>query len=97
PPPVREVMETIADAANLPRPRLSVPMRPALAIGRFLERAFKLARAKRPPPVTAFVVTQLTRDIVYDANKAGRVLGWAGGAAPVEGMRRWARFHAARV
>jgi 2-alkyl-3-oxoalkanoate reductase len=94
PPLVRDVFETMADAAGLPRPRVSVPRGVAMALARVLDATYRAARAPRPPMVTPFVVTQLTRDIVYDAGKARRVLGWTGGHDPLDGLRRAAVFHA---
>jgi nucleoside-diphosphate-sugar epimerase len=94
PPLVRDVFEAIADAAGLPRPRVSVPRGVAMVLARVLDAAYRAARSPRPPMVTPFVVTQLTRDVVYDASKAHRVLGWTGGRDPLEGLRRAAVFHA---
>lgn len=91
PPSVREVAERIAREAGLPPPWLSLPYPIAVALGRVAERAFALGRAKRPPPITPFVVTLLTRDVIYDASKAVRMLGWAPRTTSLEGVARFAR------
>lgn len=94
PPTVRQVFETVAEAAGLPRPRPSMPKAVAMPIARLVERAWRLARRPNPPPLTPFVVTQLTRYVVYDASKARRVLGWEGGHTPLEDIATLARASA---
>lgn len=88
PPTVKEVFDTIADAAFLPRTRISLPYAVALPLARVVEAIWKLTMRPGPPPVTPFVVTLLTRNVVYDASKARRVLGWEGGKDPLGGIRK---------
>ena len=95
PPSVREVGETIAREAGLPPPSLSLPFPVAMAMGHTLQRAYQLARAERPPPISPFVVKLLTRDVVYDASKATRLLGWKPEVGALEGIAREARRRAA--
>jgi len=83
PPTVRRLLETIADAAHAPRPRLSLPYSAAMPLARLVFAAWKLLRRPGVPPISPFVVTLLTRDVVYDASKARRVLGWDGGRDPL--------------
>ena len=94
PPRIRELFETIADASGSPRPRISVPRAAAMAVARVLEQAWRLARSKRPPPITPLVVTMTSLHVVYDATKARNVLGWPGGASPLETIRELARRYA---
>ena len=91
PPAVREVGETIAREAGLPAPSFSLPYPAAMAVGHVLERAYVLARAERPPPISPFVVRLLTRDVVYDSSKAARLLGWEPRLHALEGIARYAR------
>lgn len=91
PPSVREVAETIAREAHLPPPRLRLPFGVALALGHVVEKGFALAKAKSPPPLTPFVVRILTRDVIYDASKARRLLGWEPRMTSLEGIARFAR------
>lgn len=91
PPSVREVAETIAREAGLPRPRLSLPYPAAMALATLVERGFVLAKAKSPPPITPFVVKIMTRDVIYDASKAKRTLGWEPHLGSLEGIARFAR------
>lgn len=76
PPSVREVAEILAQQAGLPPPRLSLPFPVAMALGHVVQRAHRLVRASGSPALTPFVVKPLSRDVIYDASKAVRVLGW---------------------
>ncbi len=96
PPSVVEVGRVIAEAVGAPPPTRSLPYPLALGLGHVALRAFTLARAEKPPPVTPFVVKILTRDVVYDASKAGRVLGWRPEVRALEGLRREAEAFARR-
>lgn len=96
PPSVRDVLQTVADATGLPRPFISLPKSVAMGIGRLMDRTFKLVGATSPPPLTPFVVTILTRYVVYDASKARRLLGWAGGERPLDDLRVLAAAHVAK-
>jgi 2-alkyl-3-oxoalkanoate reductase len=94
PPRIRDLFDAIADAVGAPRPRLSVPRAPAMAVAKLLDKAWKLAKVPHPPPVTPFVVTMMTLRVVYDAAKARRVLGWAGAGDPLVRVRELARRYA---
>jgi 2-alkyl-3-oxoalkanoate reductase len=91
PPSVREVGEIIAREAGLPRPFLSLPQPVARALARVVERGWEMAGAAGPAPLTPFVVTILTRDVVYDASKAVALLGWSPKIRAAEGLARAAR------
>ena len=91
PPSVREVGEILARAAGLPRPFLSIPQPAARVLGRVVERAWKAAGAAGPAPLTPFVVTMLTRDVVYDAGKAVALLGWSPRIRAAAGLAHAAR------
>ena len=93
PPPFREVLDAIADAAGLAHPRLSLPRSVAMTLARVMDDAWRIVDAKSPPPLTPFVVTLLTRNITYDASKARRVLGWDGGHDPLDAIGRAVRAH----
>ncbi|MDI3290338.1 NAD-dependent epimerase/dehydratase family protein [Polyangium sp. 15x6] len=90
PPSVREVFEAIARAAELPAPRLSLPYPAAMAAAKSLAAVFSLAGRKETPPLTPFVVKLLSRDVVYDASKAVRELGWTPRMRALEGISRYA-------
>ncbi|MFT3766956.1 MAG: NAD-dependent epimerase/dehydratase family protein [Minicystis sp.] len=96
PPSVRDVAETIAREAGLPRPRLSLPVGAARIVAEAVERGWELAGARSTPPLTSFVVTMLTRDVIYDSGKAVRVLGWSPKIRALQGIARFAREAAGR-
>lgn len=91
PPSVREVAETIAREAGLPAPKVSLPYRAAMAIAWGVEAGFRVAKVGRHPPITPFDVKILTRDVIYDASKAARVLGWKPTLHALDGLARFAR------
>lgn len=96
PPSVRDVAETIAREAKLPRPRISLPYGAARALARTLERGWEIAKREGTPPITSFVVTMLTREVVYDSSKAVSVLGWSPKIRALQGIARFAREAAGR-
>jgi nucleoside-diphosphate-sugar epimerase len=96
PPSVREVAETIAREAGLPKPRLSLPLGPAKLAAELMERVWEMAEWDGTPPLTTFVVTLFTRDVVYDSSKAVRVLGWSPKLRALDGIARFAREFARR-
>jgi nucleoside-diphosphate-sugar epimerase len=91
PPSVREVGEIVARELGLPRPFLSVPAPAARALARVVERTWNGVGARGPAPLTPFVVTQVTRHVVYDASKAVALLGWGPRIRAAEGLARAAR------
>jgi|JI10StandDraft_1071094.scaffolds.fasta_scaffold43518_4 nucleoside-diphosphate-sugar epimerase len=96
PPTVRTVAETIADAVGAPRPVISMPFGVAYALSHVVDAGFKLAKAKKVPPFTPFVVKILTRHVVYDASKAVEVLGWKPRKRSLDGLREEAVAYAQR-
>lgn len=93
PPRVREVGEAIARALDLPPPRLSLPFPVAMGVASVIEVAHALRRAEGTPLLTRFLVKILSRDVIYDAGKAVRLLGWAPEVHTLEGITRVARAY----
>jgi 2-alkyl-3-oxoalkanoate reductase len=89
-PTIREVMETIADAAALPRPWLHLSAGTMRRAAWCIEHAWRIARLGHPP-ITVSDVQHLTHRVRYDASKARRVLGWDGGREPLAMLRRVVR------
>lgn len=96
PPSVREVGTVIADAIGAPRPVRTVPFAAAMAIGHGLAAYFAARRPEELPPLSPFVVRVLTRDVIYDASKAARMLGWKPQVSSLAGVAREARAFRAR-
>jgi nucleoside-diphosphate-sugar epimerase len=97
PPSVREVGEIIARECGLPRPLLSIPAPAARAVARVVEQLWNVAGAAGPAPITPFVVTLMTREVVYDSSKAVALLGWGPKIRAAEGLARAARAYAQRA
>lgn len=96
PPSVREVGTVIADAVGAPRPTRSLPFPVAMALGRAVAGVWAARKPDETPPLSPFVVRVLTRDVIYDASKAARVLGWKPEVASTVGLGREARSFRAR-
>lgn len=96
PPSVREVSAVIADAIGAPRPQRALPYPLAMALAHVVARGFALVKKDQPPPLSPFVVKILTRDVIYDASKAVRVLGWKPRVRALEGLAREAAAFASR-
>ena len=96
PPSVREVGTAIADAVGAPRPTRSLPYPVAMALGHVVARVFAATKPDESPPLSPFVVKILTRDVIYDASKAARLLGWKPRIHALEGISEEARDYAAR-
>ena len=96
PPSVREVGLVIAQEIGAPIPRLSLPYPVAMSVARVVAGAFAALKPDATPPLSPFVVKILTRDVIYDASKAAKLLGWAPKVGALEGLRREARAFAAR-
>ncbi|HEY8431174.1 MAG TPA: hypothetical protein VIL20_22495, partial [Sandaracinaceae bacterium] len=65
-----------------------IPVPLAHAAGAALEAAFRLARARREPPLTRFVAEQLSTAHWFDVSAARRDLGWAPAVSIDEGLAR---------
>ncbi len=91
PPSVREVGEAVAAAAGYGKPRISLPFPVAMKLAQGVEWAWHKLHLKGSPPLTPFVVTVLTRDVIYDASKAVRVLGWGPKVRAIHGLAEAAR------
>jgi nucleoside-diphosphate-sugar epimerase len=97
PPSVREVFETIAQAAELPVPRIRLPYSAAMALAKAIELGFSVAKSEKKPPITPFVVKILTRDVIYDASKAAAELGFAPRMTSLAGVARFAALFSGKT
>jgi nucleoside-diphosphate-sugar epimerase len=90
PRPNWDIVNMILDAAGAPPVKKSVPYPAALAAAAVLETAWRLSRAGSEPPLTRFVLRQLTTAHWFDISAARRDLGYAPSVTIEEGMRRLA-------
>ncbi|MFV8749643.1 NAD-dependent epimerase/dehydratase family protein [Nannocystaceae bacterium ST9] len=83
-------------AAGLPPVSKSISIGKARAVASVAEAIWKLFRLRGEPPITRFVVSQLSTAHWYDISAARRDLGYAPRVSYAEGMSRlrgWLREH----
>jgi nucleoside-diphosphate-sugar epimerase len=90
PRPNWDIVNMLLAAAGAPPVKKSVPYPAALAAAAVLETAWRLAGAKSEPPMTLFVLRQLTTAHWFDISAARRDLGYSPSVTIEEGMRRLA-------
>ena len=89
PRPMREIVLAILRAGGIADPKVvPIPNGVARFAGALMEKAFTLARAEREPPLTRFVVQQLSTAHWFDISAAKRDLGWAPAVSIEDGMER---------
>jgi nucleoside-diphosphate-sugar epimerase len=76
PRPIRELLNRIASAAGLERPRLRVPVAVARTAGTVIERAWERLHREDDPPITRFLAEQLSTAHWFDQRETRRALGW---------------------
>jgi len=89
----REYLDTLADALGLPRLRRHFPYWLAYTGGFLFEVIGKLIRLRRPPHLTRFVVTLVSRPTCYSSAKARTELGWVPQVSPIDGLRQTLAWH----
>ncbi|MDT8287212.1 MAG: NAD-dependent epimerase/dehydratase family protein [Elusimicrobiales bacterium] len=90
PRPNWDIVNMILSAAGAPPVTRSVPYPAALAAAAVLETAWRLSGAESEPPLTRFVVRQLTTAHWFDISAARRDLGYSPSVTIEEGMLRLA-------
>jgi nucleoside-diphosphate-sugar epimerase len=71
-----EVLDAIAAALRVPRPRRSVPFAVVYALAALLEGAAKAVRSATPPPITRYGARLVACDCRYDIGRIRRELGY---------------------
>ncbi len=79
-------METIADAAGLPKPTKTVPLGLAKFLARILERIARWRGAKQAPRVTSARIKLLGLNLSFSCEKAKKVLGYKPKVLFAQGM-----------
>ena len=92
PRPNWEIIGRILEAAGAPPPGGPLPYRAAKIAAAGLETAWKLLRLEGEPPLTKFVVQQLTTAHWFDISAARRDLGYSPAVTVEEGMSRLAAW-----
>ncbi|MDE2490354.1 MAG: NAD-dependent epimerase/dehydratase family protein [Elusimicrobia bacterium] len=92
PRPVWEIVDRMLGAAGLPPVKKSVPESAARAAAAACEASWRLLRLDSEPPLTRFLVSQLTTAHWFDIGAAIRELGWRPRVRLEEGMERLAQW-----
>ena len=98
PRPIGELLGDFCAAAGVPRPRRHVPTPLALAAGVVAQTAWSLRRLAGPaadtdPPLTRFLVEQLSTAHWFDQRETRRLLGWQPEISLDEGFARLADWY----
>ena len=91
-----DFLNDLITAAGLPPVRKRIPVGVARTLAGVIEGLWTLFRVDREPPITRFVVSQLSTAHWYDISAARRDLGYAPQVSYAEGMERlraWTRQH----
>lgn len=88
PRPNWDIVNMILAAAGAAPVTRTVPYGAARAAAAVMEAAWRLARARTEPPLTLFVLQQLTTAHWFDISAARRDLGYSPGVTIEEGMAR---------
>lgn len=91
-----DFLDQLLDAAGLPKITKTIGVGPAMLAARVAERVWTTLRLRGEPPITRFVVSQLSTAHWYDIGAAKRDLGYAPRVSHAEGMARlraWLREH----
>ncbi len=98
PRPVAELLAALCSSAGVPEPKRHVPVRLARASGTLVESLWTLTRGRRPahegddPPLTRFLVEQLSTAHWFDQRLTRQVLQWQPRVTLDEGfaeLHRW--------
>jgi len=93
---VAEILTRLCGAARLPAPIRRVPVAPALIAGAALEAVWTLSGRADTPPLTRFLVEQLTTAHWFDQRRTREALGWAPRVRLDDGFDELSRWFAGR-
>jgi nucleoside-diphosphate-sugar epimerase len=99
PRPIRDLLYAICDAAGVPRPSRRVPVRLAKSAGSIVQAAWDLHDHLRPdrpandPPLTRFVVEQMSTAHWFDQRHTRRALHWEPRISLDEGFEELGRYY----
>ncbi len=96
PRPVREVLARLCAAAGVPAPTRQVPPAAARLVGAAVEGVWAVGRRTDTPPLTRFLVEQLTTAHWFDQRRTREALAWAPEVSLADGFERLAQWYAAQ-
>ena len=93
PRPVVDILSALCRAAGVPGPRGRVPVWSAVAAATVIERAWELLDRRDTPPLTPFLVEQLSTAHWFDQRHTRLVLGWTPQVSLDEGFRQLTQWY----
>jgi nucleoside-diphosphate-sugar epimerase len=96
----KQFMETVAEAAGLPKPTRHVPLGVAKLLARVMERVARFRKAKQAPLITQARIKFLGLNLGYSCEKIKRELGYRPRVKFAEGMPeavRWVVENAKKI
>jgi nucleoside-diphosphate-sugar epimerase len=90
---IRELVEGICRAAQVPFAPRNVPLGVGRTLGSVVERAWPLLRRADEPPLTRFVAEQLGTAHWFDPRPAHDELGWTPSVSIDDGLARLAAWY----
>lgn len=74
---LRELLDALAATQGVTLPERSLPGALARPLASLVEGAYRLAGAKRAPPMTRFAIAMMSRTVTVRTARAERELGWS--------------------
>jgi nucleoside-diphosphate-sugar epimerase len=93
---VHEILAKLCRAAGVPQPARRLPVRVAWSAGAAAEAAWTVLGRTDTPPLTRFLVEQLTTAHWFDQRRTQELLSWAPRVSVDEGFDELARWYAQR-
>jgi nucleoside-diphosphate-sugar epimerase len=83
-----QLINTIVTLADIPPITRSIPRGPAMLLGGLVESIYRGLRLSGEPPMTRFLVEELSTSHWFDISAARLMLGYVPAVSMVEGLRR---------
>lgn len=93
---IGEFVERLAKAGGAGRPKLRIPVAPALAAGAAVDAIWNLREHDDEPPLTRFLAEQMSTAHWFDQRRTREVLQWEPAVSFDAGMAELARHYATR-
>ena len=72
-----EALERFKNLNRLDFKEVFLPRKLCLVVGSILEYFYRLFKIKEPPPLTRYIVDQMSSDHIFDISKAKKELGYS--------------------
>ncbi|MGO3758505.1 MAG: NAD-dependent epimerase/dehydratase family protein [Agrococcus casei] len=93
PRPIGEFIESLARAGGAAKPKLRIPVAPAIAAGTAVDAIWNLSEHDDEPPLTRFLAEQMSTAHWFDQRRTREVLQWQPAVSFAEGMAALAQHY----